>query len=120
MMAGLGMTLLTDIAVTSTGVRMEVHSGLLRSQGIYTDIVHLLFQPDHRLSSYQNERFRVFLAAARGGHTDILMSLLQAYSTSWDVQPELRKVVLWEAAYHGRESLLRMRELSIKAYIAKL
>ncbi|GIC90479.1 uncharacterized protein Aud_006913 [Aspergillus udagawae] len=87
-MAGLGMTLLTDI---------------------YTDIVHLLLQPDHRLSSYQNELFRVFLAAARWGHTDILMSLLQAYGTLWDFQPELRKVVVWEAAYHGRESLLRMR-----------
>ncbi|EAW11071.1 Ankyrin repeat protein [Aspergillus clavatus NRRL 1] len=74
----------------------------------HTEIVHLLLRPEYKLESCRNEWFRVFLAAARGGHADILMALLQAYGTTWDAQPELRKVVLWEAAYHGREPVVRM------------
>ncbi|KAI0853397.1 ankyrin [Daldinia vernicosa] len=77
--------------------------------GGHEDIVNLLLEPEHRLSTTSKEEyFRAIMAAARGGHLNICQLLIALTGKTLRYFPRLRDEIFGEAIVHGREEVAQM------------
>ena len=70
------------------------------------DIVRLLLDPKYNLGVSENEYFDLALRAARGGHLDIVMLLLQTGAPR-SIPKDCLMDLLSEASKHGQEEFVR-------------
>lgn len=83
----------------------------------HEQIVNLFLKPDHLRRFYEREYLCAMLAAARGGHTNIIDSLLQNSKTVVNDLGDIWHRILFEAVYHNSEAVVRNAILHRGVYV---